>query len=141
MALTSEQRIRAEKLRAAMDAAVPHLAASTEAINACIDMIRPWKPGVYEKNDVRDYNGTPYKCVQGHDSTANPGWTPAATPALWMQYHGTTKDSARPWVQPTGAHDMYLHGEYMIWTDGKTYKCISDTNFSPVEYAQAWSVV
>ena len=39
-----------------------------------------------------------------------------------------------------GAHDMYKSGEYMIWTDGNTYKCISDTNFSPVEYAQAWEI-
>ena len=39
---------------------------------------------------------------------------------------------------PTGAHDMYKTGEYMIWTDGNTYKCIQDTNFSPEEYAQAW---
>lgn len=33
---------------------------------------------------------------------------------------------------------MYKTGEYMIWTDGNTYKCIQDTNFSPEEYAQAW---
>lgn len=28
----------------------------------------------------------------------------------------------------------------MIWADGTTYKCISDTNFSPEEYSQAWEV-
>lgn len=30
--------------------------------------------------------------------------------------------------------------EYMIWTEGKVYECKRDTNFSPTEYAQAWSV-
>lgn len=139
--ITAEQRARAEKLRAAMDKALSTIVSDAAHINDCFSMIRPWKPGVYETNDVREYNGTPYKCVQGHDSTANPGWTPDVVPALWMQYHGTTKDSARPWVQPTGAHDMYLRGEYMIWTDGKTYRCKTDTNFSPSEYAQAWEAV
>lgn len=27
----------------------------------------------------------------------------------------------------------------MIWTDEKVYECKQDTNFSPTEYAQAWS--
>lgn len=40
----------------------------------------------------------------------------------------------------TRAHDMYKSGEYMIWTDGNTYRCKQDTNFSPTEYAQAWEV-
>lgn len=41
-------------------------------------------------------------------------------------------------LAPTGAHDMYKSGEYMIWTDDTTRKCIQDTNFSPDEYPQAW---
>ena len=28
----------------------------------------------------------------------------------------------------------------MIYTDGKTYQCKQDTNFSPEDYAQAWEV-
>lgn len=139
--ITAEQRTRAENLRAAMDMALSTMVENATYINNCIDMIRPWKPGEFNVGDVRTFNGAPYKCVQGHDSTDNPGWTPDAVPALWIQYHGTTKDSARPWVQPTGAHDMYLRGEYMIWTDGKTYRCKTDTNFSPSEYAQAWEAV
>lgn len=42
------------------------------------------------------------------------------------------------WEQPTGAHDMYKAGEYMIWTDGTVKKCVQDTNFSPEDYPQAW---
>ena len=139
--ITAEQRARAEKLRAAMDAAIVVIADAPTNVNSCIDMIRPWQPGSFAKGDVRMYNDIPYKCVQAHDSTANPGWTPDAVPALWMQYHGTTPDTSRPWVQPTGAHDMYRAGEHMIWTDGKTYRCKTDTNFSPAEYAQAWEAV
>lgn len=45
-----------------------------------------------------------------------------------------------PFVPVQGSHDMYRTGEYMIYTDGKTYKCKSDTNFSPTDYAEAWEV-
>jgi hypothetical protein len=55
-----------------------------------------------------------------------------------MQYHGSSKATARPWVTPTGAHDVYKVGEWMIWTDGLAYQCLSDTNFSPAEYSAAW---
>ena len=51
-----------------------------------------------------------------------------------------TKETARPFVPVQGAHDMYRTGEYMIFTDGKVYRCKQDTNFSPTDYAQAWEV-
>lgn len=46
-----------------------------------------------------------------------------------------------PWIKPTGAHDMYKANEYMVFTDGGTYRCIQDTAYSPTEYAQAWERV
>ena len=33
---------------------------------------------------------------------------------------------------------MYKKGEWMIWTDGSLYECLSDTTYSPVDYAAAW---
>ena len=138
--MTQEQRKQLFEMRRAMDALVGKIAENTEEANAYTAAVREWKEGAYSTGDVRMRNGAPYKCVQAHDSTANPGWTPEATPALWMQYHGTTKETARPWITPTGAHDMYKAGEYMIWTDGKTYKAKMDTAYSPAEYAQAWEV-
>ena len=125
-------------MRKALDGLVGKIAENTEEVNAYTAAVREWKEGAYVVGDVRMYQGAPYKCVQAHDSTANPGWTPEATPALWMQYHGTTPESARPWIAPTGAHDMYKAGEYMIWTDGKTYKSKMDTAYSPADYPQAW---
>ena len=140
MALTNEQRSRAERIRAAMDAAVPKIRDDAATVNEAAELLRIWQPGPFAAGDVRLYAGAPYKCVQAHDATANPGWTPDAVPALWMQYHGTSAETARAWVQPTGAHDIYRAGEYMIWTDGKVYRCLSDTAYSPGEYAQAWEV-
>lgn len=143
MALTDKQRLRAQRLRAAMDAALVGIvtaggASETETVNNAMAMIRQWQPGAYSVGDVRTYEGVPYKCVQAHDSTANSGWTPPSVPALWMQYHGTSKDTARPWVQPLGAHDQYKRGEWMVWTDGAAYECVQDTVYTPDQYAQAW---
>lgn len=136
--LTEAQRAQLKEMRSAMDKFVAAAAEDAAQINAHTAAIRPWKEGAYAVGDVRMHGGIPYKCVQAHDSTGNTTWTPDATPALWMQYHGTTKESARPWVAPAGAHDMYKAGEYMIWTDGKTMHCLTDTAYSPDAYAQAW---
>ena len=141
MWMSEMQKAKLSAYRMAMDAAVEAAREDTAAINRVATLARPWKPGAYAVGDVRVYGGIPYRCVQAHDSTQNPDWTPDATPALWMQYHGTSPETARPWVAPAGAHDVYRTGEYMIWTDGQMYKCLQNTNFSPVEYAQAWEAV
>jgi hypothetical protein len=60
---------------------------------------------------------------------------------MWGAYHATDAHHALPWAKPTGAHDMYKIGQYMIWADGKTYRCIQDTDRSPDEVAQAWEAV
>lgn len=31
-------------------------------------------------------------------------------------------------------------GEFMIYTDGNIYKCLSDTVYSPEEYAAHWQI-
>lgn len=112
-----------------------------------VPLLEPWEAGTsespinYSVGDVRTYNGQPWKCVQAHDHHGEPGWEPGVAASLWANYHATDAAHALPWVQPTGAHDMYKSGEYMVWTDGKTYQCVSDTAYSPEEYAQAWEVV
>lgn len=136
--MTQEQRKQLFEMRRAMDALVGKIAENTEEVNAYTAAVREWKEGAYVVGDVRMYQGAPYKCVQAHDSTGNHDWTPENTPALWMQYHGTSRETARPWVAPSGAHDMYRAGEWIIWTDRAAYECLSDTVYSPDQYAQAW---
>lgn len=139
MNMSENQRAKLRAIRAAMDGGVTLAATQGAAeINTVVEMIRPWKVGAYAVGDVRAYASVPYKCVQAHDSTENTSWTPDATPALWMQYHGTSKETARAWVAPTGAQDIYKQGEWMIYTDGKYYECLTDTNFSPTDLASAW---
>lgn len=99
-----------------------------------------WKPNSYNVGDVRTSYGKPYECILAHDSTNNPAWD-ISVRTLWKPYHSRKKEFALPFEAPTGSHDMYKVGEYMIFTDGLTYLCKSDTNYSPTDYAQAWQLV
>ena len=84
------------------------------------------------------HDGQVYKLLQPHNAAHYPGTIPATLPALWRVTHTMDPKKAKPWAQPTSTSDMYLAGEYMVWTDGETYRCKSDTGYSPAEYAAAW---
>ena len=84
--------------------------------------------------------GYPKECILSYDGTVQQDWT-IDTPTCWKPWHSRKKEYALPYEAPTGAHDMYLAGEYMIWTDRSIQKCVQDTNFSPDEYPQAWEKV
>ena len=105
-----------------------------------------WTEGVYSVGDIRLawYSGAhqPWKCRQAHDTATYPDITPEGTAwrTFWIPLHGTSAETAQDWVAPSGAHDQYEAGEYMIW-NGQTYKCLSATVYTPEEYAQAWEAV
>ena len=110
-----------------------------------------WASGSYAVGDIRNTHPSDtlddtweqtWECFQAHDNAVYPDITPgsAAWHTFWRPLHGTSPETARSFVPVQGAHDMYQAGEYMIYTDGKIYKCVSATNFSPEEYAQAWEV-
>lgn len=106
-----------------------------------IDFLCPaWSAGNHTKGENYTAAGQTWECYQSYDNAVYPDITPG-NPA-WYTFnrplHGKSPETARPWVAPQGAHDMYHTGEYMIYTDGFMYKCLSDTNFSPDEYAAAW---
>lgn len=103
-----------------------------------------WALGNFAVGDVRNHAGQTWECYTAHDNAQYPDITPD-NPQTWANFwrplHGKSKETARPWVQPwAGTTDIYHAGEYMVYTDGKIYKCRSDTNFSPDEYAGAWEV-
>lgn len=100
-----------------------------------------WTPNIYKVGDVRlNENGIPYECIMAHDSLVNTTWD-ISVRTLWKPYHSRKKEYALPFEMPTGAHDIYKVGEYCIFNDVNIYKCIQDTNFSPMDYAQAWEIV
>lgn len=103
-----------------------------------------WAPErAYPVGDVCNANDQTWECYAALDPERNPGVTPD-TPA-WYNFfrplHGKTSDTARRFVAVHGAHDMYLSGEYMVWTDGMRYRCKRDTSFGPADDAQAWEAV
>lgn len=100
---------------------------------------------VYEQNKQHETGevathpetGYPYECMTAYDGTVQQDWT-IDNRALWKPWHSRKPEYALPWEAPTGAHDMYKAGEYMIWADGTIRHCLENTNFSPEEYPQAW---
>lgn len=129
------RRIKREAIAAAPTAAPDDVIADAA-------LLRPWTPGDYAAGDVRVQDGYPYKCCQAHDSTEHPDWDPATNRALWVPYHAKSPKWALPYVAPTGAHDAYQGGEYMVWTDGQIYRCNTDnTVWGPDTLPGAWEVV
>lgn len=61
----------------------------------------------YTLNDIRQYNGLLYRCVQAH--TSQESWTPEAAPSLWTRIADPAQEWPE-WIQPTGAHNAYAQG-------------------------------
>ena len=95
----------------------------------------------YSVGDVRLHptTGNPKECIMAYDGSVQLDWT-IDTSTLWKHWHSRKPEYDLPWEAPTGAHDMYKSGGYMIWTNGYTSLCKEDTNFSPTDYPQAWEV-
>lgn len=125
-----------------MSAVIPQLLSgkNDDTLVALLKYIPDWTKGKYAIGAVRKYDGQPKICCQAHDSTNNESWNPTVL-SLWSPYHAKSAEYALPWVAPTGAQDVYRVNEYMVFTDGATYKCKQDTNFSPTEYPQAWQAI
>lgn len=109
---------------------------------ACMALFEPWTAGAYEVGDVRTHPGTgyPHECRIAHDSTVNIDWT-IDNRTIWVPWHSRKSEYALPYEQPTGAHDIYNAGEYMIWTDRKVYECLTDTDRDPDILPDNWRLV
>ena len=144
IAKTLEDLVRMVRILASQHA--PTMAA--DDVIGVAAVLPPWKEGKYKAKtedtppDIVQHNGQPWRCLQAHDSTGNPAWCPGVAPSLWGAYHATTAARALPWQAPTGAHDCYNNGEYMIWTDGATYLCNTDgTVYGPDVLPAAWAKI
>ena len=96
----------------------------------------------YEVGDVRTHplTGHPRECMRAYDGSVQQDWT-IDTSTLWKPWHSRKKEYALPWEAPTGAHDMYKSGEYMIWTDGTVRRCKTDTDRGPDVLPDYWEMV
>ena len=142
------QATRAETLAAVSFArmVLPTMSMTADDTITVAALYAEWTEGAYQVGDIRLawYGGAHqlWKCRQAHDTATYPDITPDGTAwrTFWIPFHGTTPETAQDWIAPSGAHDQYEAGEYMIW-NGHTYKCLSATVYTPEEYAQAWEAV
>lgn len=104
-----------------------------------------WAPGNHAKGAIYNAVGQTWECYQAYDNAVYPDIVTGN--AAWFTFnrplHGKSPETARPWVKPTHAEDIYRNGECMIWTDGTTRRCTAPygTDYSPEEYPAFWEVV
>ncbi len=108
----------------------------------CGAVYSAWTAGNHTVGEIYTTPEQVWECYQAYDNATYPDIKPDN--AAWYTFnrplHGTTPETARLFVQPTGAHDMYHAGEHAIF-EGKMYKCKQDTAYSPTDYAQTWEKV
>ena len=67
-----------------------------------------------------------YRVLQAHDSTGNPGWNPAASPALFSICHSKDPAYAKPWATPMGTSGMYYKDECYRDDEGVAWRQVYD---------------
>ena len=114
---------------------------TADEIIMCSALYDEWKPGKHVTGNIFSVDGDIWECFQNYDNAVNPDIVPGN--AAWFTfnrpYHGTSRETAREFIHPTGAHDMYKAGEWAV-QDGKFTECLSDTAYSLAEYPAAWKV-
>lgn len=114
---------------------------TADEIIMCSALYDEWKPGNHVAGDIFSVDGDIWECFQNYDNAVYPDISPGGS--AWFTfnrpYHGTSRETARNFVHPTGAHDIYKKGEWAV-QGGKFTECLSDTSYSLEEYSSAWGV-
>lgn len=99
---------QAQAIRAGMQA-LARTASDAVLLAQPMAMYDEWSADsvAYTLNDIRQYNGQLYRCVQAHTSQAT--WTPEAAASLWTRIADPAQEWPE-WIQPTGAHNAYAKG-------------------------------
>ena len=105
--------------------------------------IPTWHEGQQILNAVVQYEGQVYRVLQAHDSTGNPNWNPALSPALFGICHTTNAAKAKPWVMPSGTSGMYYLNECYIDGNGIVWRQIYDGGniYDAVTLPERWEQV
>ena len=112
---------------------------TADEIIQCSALYPEWVEGKHETGEIFLLDGAPWKVLAAYDNAEHPDIAPGET--AWatfnIPYHGTTRETARAWVKPNNATDIYKVGEWCVF-DGKYYVSKRGTNFSPTEYPADW---
>ena len=112
---------------------------------ACEELLPAWtKAGpdgdsTHKVGEPCTHDGQSWRCCQEHSTKNNPDIEPGKSPAHWAPYHTTDPAKAKPFIQPTGAHDTNMKGEVCLWTDGTVKRSkVNDNAYSPEDYPDNW---
>lgn len=137
--LTAAEEITA--MQTAAVAALRFVVADNDRLAASA-LYPKWIEGEHAAGELYTARGQVWECIQAYDNAVYPDIVPGG--AAWGTFHrplhAAAPEQARPFVAPTGAHDIYKKSEYMT-LDGTLWKCKADTAYSPTEYADAWEAV
>lgn len=150
--LNDAQRAQFFEMRRMMDELVSAIPAASEAefnaaaaeINDKAAAIRVWLPGTedktrtYERGAIRmdRADGCPYWAMHTHNSIPGQELQPSLSPTIWAHCHGTTPETARPFVAE--GHNPYHTGHYCT-EDGQIYRCKqNNTVHAPGVLPGAW---
>ena len=105
----------------------------------CSALYPEWEAGVHKTDEIFLLDGDPWKVLAAYDNATHPEIAPGET--AWatfnIPYHGTTRQTARAWVKPNNATDIYKVGEWCVF-GGKYYVSKRGTDFRPTEYPADW---
>lgn len=148
--MTEAQRKQFFEIRALMDKLVAAIPTANEAefngsafaINENVAAFRVWlKDADYVRGDVRidPLDGVPYWAMHDHGISTGQVHQPSLSPTIWTHCHGTTPETARPFIAE--GHNPYMSGHYCV-DNGVVARCISDDIvYPPSVYPYAWEVV
>lgn len=150
MSISDKMKAQGFAIRAILDEVVTGIGATDEAtfnaaaqtINAKAAAIRTWIPdGDYLRGDlaIDPADGVPYWAIHDHGRSSGHVCQPSASPTMWAHCHGTTPETARPFVAES--YNPYNVGHYC--TEGGTaYCCKQDAVvFAPSVWADGWEIV
>ena len=150
MRLTEKQQKQFAAIRAIMDKVVAAIPMSNESeynqsaavINENSAAIRIWVSlKNYKRGDLRvsPVDGVPYWAMHDHSSVEGAELEPNASPTIWAHCHGTTPETARPFVAE--GHNPYNMGHYCV-ENGVVARCKQDgTVHAPSVLPSAWEIV
>ena len=116
---------QAQAIRAGMQA-LARTASDAVLLAQPMAMYDEWDANgvAYVLDDIRQYNGLLYRCVQAH--TSQESWTPEAAASLWTRIADPAQEWPE-WIQPTGAHNAYAKGA-KVSHNGKRWVSDVDAN-------------
>lgn len=148
--ISATQKERCAEIRRLFDELLADMSLTDEAafnlsaakINDKYVAIRVYRPDKdYARGDmvIDPADGVPYWAMHSHGPSTGQVWQPSMSPTMWTHCHGTSPETARPFIAE--GHNPYMAGHYC--TEGEiTARCNRDNVVhAPSVLPDAWEVI